>query len=88
VAYDHPEPMRVFFMVSAPLMWLDEAGNTTGYFDVHDYIKARTITTRSASALNTSPSFFADPMTAASEELWETMRSRAATRRPSPIGAR
>ena len=39
VAYDHPEPMRVFFMVSAPLIWLDEAGETTGYFDVYDYIK-------------------------------------------------
>jgi 2,4'-dihydroxyacetophenone dioxygenase len=38
VAYDHTEPMRVFFMVSAPFMWLDEAGNTIGYFDVHDYI--------------------------------------------------
>jgi len=38
VAYDSPEPMRVFFMVSAPLMWLDENGNSTGFFDVHDYI--------------------------------------------------
>ena len=26
VAYDHPDPMRVFFVVSAPLMWLDEDG--------------------------------------------------------------
>ena len=38
VAYDHPEPMRVFFVVSAPLMWLDDEGNTVGYFDVHNYI--------------------------------------------------
>ena len=38
VAYDSPEPMRVFFTVSAPLMWLDENGNSTGFFDVHDYI--------------------------------------------------
>lgn len=38
VAYEHPDPMRVFFVVSAPLMWLDEAGNTVGYFDVHNYI--------------------------------------------------
>ena len=30
--------MRVFFNVSAPLMWLDENGNSTGYFVVHDYI--------------------------------------------------
>jgi 2,4'-dihydroxyacetophenone dioxygenase len=39
VAYDHPEQMRVFFIVSAPLMWLDDDGNTTGYFDVHNYIE-------------------------------------------------
>ena len=38
VAYDHPDPMRVFFIVSAPLMWLDENGDSTGHFDVHDYI--------------------------------------------------
>jgi 2,4'-dihydroxyacetophenone dioxygenase len=38
VAYDHPEPMRVFFIVTGPLIWLDEAGNGAGHFDVHDYI--------------------------------------------------
>ena len=38
VAYESPEPMRVFFIVSAPLMWLDESGASTGHFDVHDYI--------------------------------------------------
>lgn len=38
VAYDHKEPMRVFFMVTGPLIWLDEKGEATGYFDVHDYI--------------------------------------------------
>jgi len=39
IAYDHHEPMRVFFVVSAPLMWLDDNGNSIGYFDVHDYIR-------------------------------------------------
>ena len=39
VAYDHPEPMRVFFVVKGPLVWLDEDGEPVGYFDVHDYIK-------------------------------------------------
>lgn len=39
VAYDHPEPMRVFFVVSGPLIWLDEKGQSAGHFDVHDYIK-------------------------------------------------
>ncbi|HKU98351.1 MAG TPA: 2,4'-dihydroxyacetophenone dioxygenase family protein [Vineibacter sp.] len=38
VAYDHPDPMRVFFIVSGPLLWLDDAGNVSGHFDVHDYI--------------------------------------------------
>ena len=38
VAYDHREPMKVFFMVTGPLIWLDENGEATGYFDVHDYI--------------------------------------------------
>ena len=38
VAYDHPEPMRVFFIVKGPLIWLDEAGEPNGYFDVHSYI--------------------------------------------------
>jgi 2,4'-dihydroxyacetophenone dioxygenase len=39
VAYDHEEPMRVFFIVSGPLIWLDEAGNPTTHFDVHNYIE-------------------------------------------------
>ncbi|GGM13640.1 2,4'-dihydroxyacetophenone dioxygenase family protein [Pseudomonas asuensis] len=39
VAYDYDEPMKVFFIVKGPLIWLDEAGNAAGYFDVHDYIK-------------------------------------------------
>ncbi len=39
MAYDHPEPMRVFFVVKGPLVWLDEEGEAVGYFDVHDYIK-------------------------------------------------
>lgn len=39
VAYEHEEPMRTFFVVKGPLIWLDEDGNADGYFDVHDYIK-------------------------------------------------
>ena len=39
VAYDYDEPMRVFFIVKGPLIWLDQDGNAAGYFDVHDYIK-------------------------------------------------
>jgi 2,4'-dihydroxyacetophenone dioxygenase len=38
VAYEHTDPMRVFFIVTGPLIWLDEAGNGAGHFDVHDYI--------------------------------------------------
>ena len=39
VAYEHPDPMKVFFVVTGPLIWLDEKGNSCGHFDVHDYIK-------------------------------------------------
>lgn len=39
VAYEHEDPMRTFFVVKGPLIWLDEDGNADGYFDVHDYIK-------------------------------------------------
>ncbi|MES1939213.1 cupin 2 protein [Salinisphaera sp. T5B8] len=38
VAYEHEDPMRVFFVVKGPLIWLDEQGESDGYFDVHDYI--------------------------------------------------
>ena len=38
VAYDHPDPMKVFFVVQGPLIWLDDKGESAGYFDVHDYI--------------------------------------------------
>jgi 2,4'-dihydroxyacetophenone dioxygenase len=30
--------MRVTFDVAGPLIWLDENGQPTGYFDVFDYI--------------------------------------------------
>jgi 2,4'-dihydroxyacetophenone dioxygenase len=30
--------MKVFFIVEGPLIWLDEAGESDGYFDVHNYI--------------------------------------------------
>lgn len=38
VAYEHEQPMRAFFIVKGPLVWLDEKGNADGIFDVHDYI--------------------------------------------------
>ena len=38
VAYDYHEPMKVFFVVQGPLIWLDEDGNGTSHYDVHDYI--------------------------------------------------
>ncbi|TYB46130.1 2,4'-dihydroxyacetophenone dioxygenase family protein [Actinomadura chibensis] len=38
VAYEHEEPMKTLFIVKGPLIWLDENGDTAGYFDVHDYI--------------------------------------------------
>ena len=39
VAYDHPEPMKVHFNVTGPLIWIDEDGQPVGNFDVFDYIK-------------------------------------------------
>lgn len=38
VAYDHEEPMRAFFIVTGPLIWLDDEGKPSGHFDVFDYI--------------------------------------------------
>ncbi len=38
VAYEHEQPMKVFFIVKGPLVWLDDKGEAAGYFDVHDYI--------------------------------------------------
>lgn len=38
VAYEHPDPMKVFFIVTGPLIWLDDRGEPAGYFDVHNYI--------------------------------------------------
>ena len=38
VAYESGEPMRVFFVVQGPLIWLDEAGQAVGQYDVFDYI--------------------------------------------------
>jgi 2,4'-dihydroxyacetophenone dioxygenase len=39
VAYEHPDPMKVFFVVTGPLIWVDEKGSFCGQFDVHDYIR-------------------------------------------------
>jgi 2,4'-dihydroxyacetophenone dioxygenase len=38
VAYEHKDPMKVFFVVKGPLIWLDENGEANGYYDVHNYI--------------------------------------------------
>ncbi|SPL71593.1 2,4'-dihydroxyacetophenone dioxygenase family protein [Acinetobacter stercoris] len=38
VAFEHEEPMRVFFIVKGPLIWLNDTGDADGYFDVHDYL--------------------------------------------------
>ena len=55
VAYEHPEPMKVHFNVTGPLIWIDENGDSVGHFDVFDYISsARSTTPRSASARITS----------------------------------
>lgn len=39
VAYEHEQPMRAFFIVKGPLIWLDDDGKPDGYFDVHSYIE-------------------------------------------------
>ncbi|MFQ1699862.1 hypothetical protein ACJ5NV_04625 [Loktanella agnita] len=39
VAYEHAHPMKMYFKVIGPLIWLDEAGEPDGYFDVHQYIE-------------------------------------------------
>lgn len=40
VAYECGEPMRVFFVVQGPLIWLDERGNGLAHYDVFDYLAA------------------------------------------------
>ncbi len=40
VSYETPEPTKIFFVVTGPLIWLDENGASVGHFDVHDYIAA------------------------------------------------
>ncbi|QDC08482.1 hypothetical protein FHY55_04135 [Oceanicola sp. D3] len=39
VAYEHDEPINVFFQVHGPLIWLDEAGEPDGFFDVRNDIE-------------------------------------------------
>ena len=38
VCEGYKDPMKVFFIVTGPLIWLDENGASAGHFDVHDYI--------------------------------------------------
>jgi len=38
VSYEHEDPMRVFFIVTGPLIWLDDKGEGAGHFDVFDYL--------------------------------------------------
>jgi 2,4'-dihydroxyacetophenone dioxygenase len=39
IAYESPEPMRVHFNVTGPLIWLDENGDPIGNFDAYDYLE-------------------------------------------------
>jgi 2,4'-dihydroxyacetophenone dioxygenase len=39
VAHESPEPMRVHFNVTGPLIWLDENGEPNGTFDAYDYLQ-------------------------------------------------
>jgi 2,4'-dihydroxyacetophenone dioxygenase len=39
VAYEHPDPMKVHFNVTGPLIWLDANGDPAGHFDVYDLIE-------------------------------------------------
>jgi len=39
VTYEHEDPTRVHFNVTGPLIWLDDAGEPVGTFDVFDYIR-------------------------------------------------
>jgi 2,4'-dihydroxyacetophenone dioxygenase len=39
VAYEHEQPMRVLFIVTGPLIWLDKRGEAEDFFDVHHYIE-------------------------------------------------
>ena len=38
ITYASDQPMKAFFVVEGPLIWLDENGKGTSHFDVHDYI--------------------------------------------------
>jgi 2,4'-dihydroxyacetophenone dioxygenase len=39
VAYEHEQPMKAFFNVTGPLIWLDENGDPAGHFDAFDYLE-------------------------------------------------
>jgi len=38
VCYEADEPMRTLFILTGPLIWLDEDGRTIGHYDVHDFV--------------------------------------------------
>lgn len=40
VAYESDAPMRVFFVVQGPLLWVDDTGVTTGQYDAFDFYAA------------------------------------------------
>jgi 2,4'-dihydroxyacetophenone dioxygenase len=39
VAHEHEQPMKAFFNVTGPLIWLDENGDPSGHFDAFDYLE-------------------------------------------------
>ncbi|MBR1240335.1 2,4'-dihydroxyacetophenone dioxygenase family protein [Bradyrhizobium sp. AUGA SZCCT0274] len=39
VSHDCGEPMRTLFILTGPLIWLDEDGATVGHYDVHDFVR-------------------------------------------------
>lgn len=40
LAYESDEPMRVFFVVEGPLIWVDDDDQPTGHYDAFDFYEA------------------------------------------------
>lgn len=38
VAYEHQDSLKVIYIVTVPLIWLDDKGAEAGYFDGHSYL--------------------------------------------------